>query len=217
MMNFVRTLPIGILVLACLSASSQALPWFFAAYAALLWLVPATVHTLLARLQPELLAERLRPPTDRDRGTRFASMGLFLLMLVLAGVELGQVGPTRFGPSLHLVGFGLCLTGLALVGWTLLANPYASTAVRIQDDRSQRVVTGGPYALVRHPMYLGVLLVACGSPLALGSLWAWGPVLVVLALFARRTLFEDALLQKQLPGYAEYARRVRWRVLPLLF
>jgi len=220
---FLRTFPLGAIALFCLVAGSRiaarevALPWYFVSYAAMLWLVPGAVYTLLGRFQPGLLRERLQPPSDRDRATRLASMGLVLVVLGLAGYEFGATRDAGSPVGVPMLGFLLCLVGFALTGWTLLSNPYASSAVRMQHDRAQRVVSTGPYALVRHPMYLGVFAFACGTPLALGSVWAWLPTLVVIALFARRTAKEDAMLQAELPGYRMYASRVRWKVVPMLY
>ena len=102
-------------------------------------------------------------------------------------------------------------------GWTLLSNPYASSAVRIQTERSQRVISKGPYGFVRHPMYLGVLLISLGSGPALGSWWSSLVLVPLLAVFVARTLKEDRMLQHELDGYRDYAARVRWRVVPGLF
>ena len=85
---------------------------------------------------------------------------------------------------------------------------------RIQDDRGQVVVTAGPYRYVRHPMYLGVILLFLGMPVALGSWWALWPGVVIGALFVLRTAKEDRMLRDELPGYAEYTQRVRYRLVP---
>lgn len=222
-MMFLRTFPLGALALFFLLAGGRIagpdvqLPGHFLAYALMLWLVPGVVYTMLERRQPGLLRERLAPPSDRDRSTRLTSMGLMLLLLGGAGYEFGSLGSAVWPGAFALLGFALCITGFALTAWTFLSNPYASSAVRIQHERDHRLVTSGPYALVRHPMYLGVLAFACGSPLALGSVSAFAPMLLVVILFARRTLMEDAMLQAELPGYLDYASRVRWKVVPLLF
>jgi len=128
----------------------------------------------------------------------------------------------RFGWSAvpiaaQVLGFLASGGALLLVGWTLLSNPYASTAVRIQSERGHTVVSTGPYAFVRHPMYFAVLLYGIGSGPALGSWWAMLALLPVLIVFVRRTLVEDRMLHEELPGYEAYARRVRFRVIPGLF
>jgi protein-S-isoprenylcysteine O-methyltransferase Ste14 len=79
------------------------------------------------------------------------------------------------------------------------------------------VITHGPYAFVRHPMYLAVVLICLGGGTALGSLLATAALLPVIAVFARRTLLEDRMLRDELPGYRDYSARVRWRVIPLVF
>jgi protein-S-isoprenylcysteine O-methyltransferase Ste14 len=112
-------------------------------------------------------------------------------------------------------------TGLACVAavfgvwyWAMRVNSFFSTAVRIQAEREHRVVTRGPYRLVRHPGYASLVLLGWGGPVALGSWWAVLPHVVVVAVFVRRARLEDRMLQEELPGYGDYAQVVRYRLLP---
>jgi protein-S-isoprenylcysteine O-methyltransferase Ste14 len=200
----------AIAALLLLPAGRFDVPAFWA-YAALLWLNAAGLYTVLTRRSPGLVAERMRPPSDRDRATRIVSALAIAAHLVLAGLD------ARFGWSavplpLQLAGFVLVAVGLAFVDWTLLSNPFASSAVRIQRERDQSVITTGPYAIVRHPMYFGTFLVCLGSGFALGSPLSALALLPVVATFVRRTLREDRMLHDELPGYPAYAARVRWRI-----
>ena len=216
-MMYVRTSPVAVMVAAILVACAGRFDvWAFYAYPVVVWLSMGTVNTGLLHLRPALLAERMKPPSDRDRKSRIASVPLLIAHYALAGLDV-RYGWSALPLPAQVAGFAIVVAALALVGWTLLSNPYASSAVRIQNERGHEVITTGPYGYVRHPMYLGVLLFAIGSPLALGSLWSAVPVLVLVVIFVRRTLVEDAMLHDELPGYADYAARVRYRVLPPLF
>jgi protein-S-isoprenylcysteine O-methyltransferase Ste14 len=217
-MMFLRAFPFAALVmlLLALPAGRWDLPMFWA-YTAVLWLSAGTIFTLVQARSPELIKERLRPPADRDRATRRIALPVMIAHYVVAGLDAGRFGWTRVPFPLQVAGLVLLAAGMALVGWTLLSNPYASSAVRIQAERKQRVITTGPYAIVRHPMYLGVLFFGLGSGAALGSWFAAALLTPLVALFVRRTLFEDRMLHDELEGYAEYAARVRWRVVPGLF
>lgn len=191
------------------------LPGFWL-YVLLLWLNAALVYLFLEKTRPDLVAERMSPPSDSDTVSRRLSVLLFLSHFALAGLD-ARLGLSQVHLGLQGAGFVALLLGLLLVDWTLLSNPFASSAVRIQADRGQRVVRGGPYRLVRHPMYTGVLLVVAGSGLSLGSLWAALVLMPVAVVFLRRTLLEDRLLQDGLEGYRAYASEVRWRLVPGLF
>lgn len=171
---------------------------------------------LLARFQPELMRERIQPPSDRDRASRRIAAPLFTAHLVVAGLDL-RWGWSAVPLVVQVIG-GLAFIGaFALVIWTLMTNPYASSAVRIQEDRGQTVISHGPYAWVRHPMYFAVVLISLGSGPFLGS-WLAAPILwPLIGVFVRRTLIEDRMLQEELPGYVAYAERVRWRVVPGIF
>ena len=101
-----------------------------------------------------------------------------------------------------------------LTTWAMIENPYFEPTVRIQDDRDHYVVTTGPYAIIRHPGYLSGMLWVASIPPILGSLYAFLPVALYTILMSLRTYLEDRTLQKELPGYAEYAERVRYRLFP---
>jgi protein-S-isoprenylcysteine O-methyltransferase Ste14 len=205
----------AMLAVLALAAGDLAI-WRFWAWVVVMWTSAAITFARLARDSPELLAERLRPPSDRDRATRRLVALPFTAMLVLAGLD-ARYGWSEMPLALVLAGLALEALGFLVVGWVLLTNPFASSAVRIQEERGHQVITTGPYALVRHPMYLAVALVCLGSGPALGSWWAGLALVPVLAIFVRRTVIEDRMLHRELAGYADYAAQVRWRVVPGVF
>ena len=104
--------------------------------------------------------------------------------------------------------------GMALTTWAMLVNRFFSSAVRLQPDRGQQVVTSGPYRLVRHPGYSGGLLLLLCVGLGPGSWIAIASILLVPPLMVRRTLIEERMLASALPGYADYMQRVRSRIVP---
>ena len=96
----------------------------------------------------------------------------------------------------------------------MVTNTYLSRVARIQEDRGQVVVMAGPYKYVRHPMYIGIILLFLSIPLALGSWWALIPGVGIGILFVIRTAKEDQMLRSELSGYADYSNRVRYRLVP---
>ena len=104
--------------------------------------------------------------------------------------------------------------GLGVFGWAMITNAHFSTVLRIQRDRGHTVCRDGPYRFVRHPGYVGANLQSLGIPLLLGSCWALVPGLVAGALMTLRTWSEDRTLQAELPGYREFVREVRHRLVP---
>jgi protein-S-isoprenylcysteine O-methyltransferase Ste14 len=113
-----------------------------------------------------------------------------------------------------VVGYVPFLAGLGLVTWAEAVNKFFEPTVRIQTDRGHRVIDTGPYAVVRHPGYVGFTLLFLGAPVCLGSVWALIPAIAASALLVVRTRWEDETLQAELPGYAEYARRVQYKWIP---
>jgi protein-S-isoprenylcysteine O-methyltransferase Ste14 len=98
--------------------------------------------------------------------------------------------------------------------WAMLENRYFSSVARIQEDRGQQVVTTGPYRIVRHPGYAGMVLVSMALPVMLNALWALVPALVLATSFALRTSLEDRMLKEESEGYTDYAERTRYRLIP---
>lgn len=126
----------------------------------------------------------------------------------------------RFGWSMSVLevirglGLVLFLAGFALSTWAMVENRFFSSVVRIQTERGHKVCDSGPYRWVRHPGYLGGLIAWFGMPLFMGSLWGYLPVFLQVILYVFRTRLEDQTLQAELPGYQDYAQRVRYRLLP---
>jgi protein-S-isoprenylcysteine O-methyltransferase Ste14 len=142
---------------------------------------------------------------------------LLISMLILAGLDAGRFRWAPAPPALQGLGWlGTAFAGF-MIWWTASVNTFLSRTVRIQDDRGQQVIDTGPYGWVRHPMYLGIIVLMISIPLLLGSLWALIPGMLIGVLFTVRTALEDRTLQQELPGYPEYARRVRYRLLPRIW
>lgn len=178
-------------------------------------LLVANLAVLLAT-QPQVIAERARPRfTERfDRVFTGLYVPLSLVVPLVAGLDAGHRGAVPLGAPVAWLGAALMVAGDAWVVWALAVNPFLETTVRIQSERGQRPITHGPYRWVRHPMYLGMIVIELGTPLLLGSRWALLPVAAIAAALVYRTVEEDRLLCRALPGYADYARRTRSRLLP---
>jgi protein-S-isoprenylcysteine O-methyltransferase Ste14 len=142
---------------------------------------------------------------------------LMLVGLAVPGLDLRFGWSAPFLSGLPVLGFIALIVGYALTRWAMISNPFFETRVRIQSDRGQTVSTSGPYRFVRHPGYVGMVLQWLGTPLALASWWALVPGLGVILAFIVRTALEDRTLLQELPGYTDYAQRVRYRLLPLVW
>jgi protein-S-isoprenylcysteine O-methyltransferase Ste14 len=139
---------------------------------------------------------------------------LLPMVFVLAGLDAGRFRWSEVPVAAQALAWVGLVLAAALILWTATANTYLSRQARIQEERGQEVVTAGPYRYVRHPMYAGILvLFLCLGP-ALASGYALIPGLAIDVLFIVRTAKEDGMLREELPGYEEYARRVRYRLIP---
>ena len=137
-----------------------------------------------------------------------------ILILILAGLDerFGWTGSIPFW--VQIAAFVLLGLSFPLFTWAMVSNKFFSTIVRIQKDRGHIVQTGGPYRFVRHPGYASLLVSYLMIPVALGSLWACIPMLLLVANLILRTGLEDRTLHNELDGYQEYAGRVRYRLIP---
>ena len=172
----------------------------------------------LAKTDPALLAERLRPMMQEDQPA--ADKKFMLAFGFTALVWFVTIGLDRrlHGSDMPLVlqglGYAMLLLSTGFIMWVLRENSFAAPVVKLQPERGHHVVSTGPYAFVRHPMYSGVVLFFVGVALLLGS-W-WGVVLSPLfaVLFGIRAGIEERALIEGLPDYVDYAARVRYRLLP---
>jgi protein-S-isoprenylcysteine O-methyltransferase Ste14 len=173
----------------------------------------------LKRRNPGLLKERMSGETHPDvkgwdRTIIRAYTGLLAAMLLLAPLDAVRFRWSRVPLGVQALALAGLFAAWALVIWAFRENAFLAAVVRIQAERGHTVCTTGPYRIVRHPMYVGVILTVLGVPVLLGSLFALVPAVLIAGLFVLRTALEDRTLQAELPGYADYARTVRWKLLP---
>ena len=213
--NFTFTVAMGALLFASAGTLHWQSAWVFLAASASLG---PLCGWWLYRLDPALLAERLRPVIQKeqppaDKAFVTALMAAMLAWLVVMGLDrraLASDMPIAF----QVLGFVLFVLCMLFTMSVFRENSFAAPVVKLQAERAQRVISTGPYAYVRHPMYSGMMLFFAGLPLALGSWWGLAMAPLFLALFAVRIGIEERTLREGLPGYIDYAARVRYRLVP---
>jgi protein-S-isoprenylcysteine O-methyltransferase Ste14 len=176
----------------------------------------------LIRRDPGLVAERLRPPIQKDQPTADKFLLIVVILALVAAHVLMALDAVRFAwsyvpPWIQAVGQLILLLSLWISLRTLRENSFAAPVVKIQRDRGQTVISTGPYRHVRHPMYAGALAYFAGTSLLLGSWWGLAAVLVVAVLLGIRIGIEEKALRAGLQGYDDYAARVRYRLIPLVW
>jgi protein-S-isoprenylcysteine O-methyltransferase Ste14 len=196
------------------SAGRLDLPWYWA----LIALHALMVSMIMYLIPPDLRSERMNPgPGEQDRHLRLLLMPLLLIHLVVAGLDARFSWSPDPGPVVRSLGLLGMVASLALASWAMYTNRFFSCAVRLQDDRGHRVVSSGPYRFVRHPGYTGMVCCALAGACALGSWYSFLPLLPTLFVVALRASREERFLSTALEGYAEYAHRVRYRLVPGLW
>ena len=169
----------------------------------------------LCLMDPELRRERMNPaPGGIDRHIRLAMLPFMLGYWVVAGLDIRWHGSEIIPQGWRLFGLAGLAASLGLASWALTYNRFFSPVVRIQTERGHHLIAAGPYQFIRHPGYLGVGGSALCGAIALGSWWALLPAAGVGAVVLRRTILEDRFLRHELAGYQDYARKVRYRLLP---
>lgn len=181
-----------------------------------------TILNLIAiKKNPEMLNERGK--VFREGTKLFDKIFIVLWMpMILISMLIIAWDVIRFHWSYIpfwtlFIGIILTLPGFILSLTAMLSNPYFELTVRIQKDREQKVITSGPYKIVRHPGYAGEILNLVATPLILGSLWGFLPLGIIIVVFVIRTGLEDHTLRKELPGYKEYANKTRYRLIPYIW
>jgi protein-S-isoprenylcysteine O-methyltransferase Ste14 len=200
----------GAILFGCAGRWDLPLFWAFLG----VWLA-ATVVGVFA-VDPTLIQERTRPgPGGKDYASMYVLTVLWLGQFVVAGLDVGRFHWSDTVPlAVQVIGLLVMAAGMAVLIWAEAVNRFFSTVIRIQTERGHHVITCGPYRYVRHPGYAASLFLFVGGGMALGS---WIAALIGLLLFVgilRRTIEEDRVLREQLEGYADYARKVRYRLIP---
>lgn len=167
-------------------------------------------------LSPELAQERFRPPSSGADATALVFIRLLGFgHLVIGALDAGRWHLVAAVPgAVRAVALPVMTAAFLFIFRAMRENRFFSAVVRIQSDRGHQVIDTGPYSLVRHPGYAGMIVGISASGLALGSWIGFALALGYSALIARRVSFEDRFLQRGLPGYADYARRVPYRLIP---
>lgn len=197
------------------SAGTAAIPVFWV----YLGIFAAVFVASFLWLDPDLARERMRPGGKKPPLALQLFSAVLVLHWIIAGLDRGRLHWTDSVPAwLQWTGLVVLAAGYALCFWAMHVNRFFSSVVRIQHDRGQHLVSGGPYRWMRHPGYLAGILIIAASGIALGS-WSSAGILIVFTLpfLLYRTVTEDRVLRADLPGYEDYAGRVRWRLLPGLW
>jgi len=169
-------------------------------------------------ISPELMDERI--------GIKCGSQGYDILLAII----VGRLGPLsviitagldyRFGWSLpfptilNVLGLVLLILGFTLVFLAMRENKFFSSVIRIQKERNHQVISSGPYQFIRHPGYAGAIIYLLALPLITTSWWALIPSIITVVITIIRTFLEDNWLNRELPGYIDYTKRVHYRILP---
>jgi protein-S-isoprenylcysteine O-methyltransferase Ste14 len=176
----------------------------------------------IMRVDPGLLKERLKPPVQKDQPLADKLVLIPILLFIFGGMAFMAADAARWHwsimpPAVQWAGCGLLLVALLFIHWVMRTNSFAAPVVKIQKERGQAVITTGPYAIVRHPMYLGALFYMAATSLVLGSWWGLVTMPFLALLFGIRIGVEEQTLRMGLDGYDDYARRVRWRLVPFIW
>ncbi len=178
------------------------------------------------------IAIRLHPGFARERVTAsgmqdtkgwdkwivpLIALWLPLLAVLVAGLDKRLGWSTTMPDWVHWFGLTLLVIGYSVGTWAMAVNAFFSSHVRIQKERGHQVISTGPYAIVRHPAYITGAIAMCGIPLLLDSLLAFPPIILLCIGIVIRTALEDKTLLSELPGYKEYAERVRFRLIPRIW
>jgi protein-S-isoprenylcysteine O-methyltransferase Ste14 len=192
-------------------------PWLYFGMAFAHYLISVTVQY---KLSPQLLIRRLKAKRKGSKLwdeilMRITNLTVIILIPVSAGLDIGRLRWLNLGIYFAVVGTLLFAMSTILLNWAMIVNPHFEPTVRIQE--SHKVITEGPYSIVRHPGYLGAIMFTLSIPLIIGSSFTLITAGFYCLLVIVRTWLEDKTLQKELKGYSEYAARTKYRLFPKIW
>ncbi|MEW6030675.1 MAG: methyltransferase family protein [Chloroflexota bacterium] len=214
--SFLVTLLLSaMLIFGCAGRLNWSLGWIFVTA----WIIPKLLFLILLRwLDPDLLIERVTRHKNTQRYDKIILPIYFVFAFgtfIVASLDGGRFRWSGDVPlALVIASYIVYLLGNSLAGWAINSNPFFSAESRLQTDRAQKVTSTGPYRFVRHPAYIAAFLLWITTGLMLESWWAVIPGFMAGLMMVIRTVYEDRMLQAELPGYAEYAAQVRYRLVP---
>jgi protein-S-isoprenylcysteine O-methyltransferase Ste14 len=181
----------------------------------LLPMLAALIYFL--RTDPELLERRMKYKEKESEQRTIVLLGtaVFVAGFLAIAIDLRQHGLNQVPPSLVLAADAGVLLGYCFILWVFKENSYASRTIEVVEG--QKVITTGPYSIIRHPMYLGSLVMCLLTPIALGSWWAVPIFSLYIPLLIWRILNEEKVLLRDLPGYFEYCQERRYRLVPFIW
>lgn len=179
--------------------------------------IVAAIFTYLRRVNPEVLIARSQFHKGTKRWDTILLSFYFPTVWSIVPVAALDDGRFHWCPIpwwVCIIGYALLLVGMGITAWAEAVNKFFEVTVRIQSEREHTVIDTGPYAIVRHPGYVGGFVMGAGMALSLGYLWALIPAGITSVLLLVRTQWEDQTLQAELSGYKEYTHRVRHKLIP---
>ena len=216
--RFIQVVLQVILFVFLLFVSSGQIAWLWAWIYLCTYVLIIIINAFI--LPADLIEERGKSKENVKKWDKvIMTLNIFpaLSILVVAGLDHRFSWSPAIADWIHVSALILMLSGQAFFSWSMISNHFFSTAVRLQFDRSHQVATRGPYKYVRHPGYVGFIILNLATPLILGSLWALIPGAILTILFLIRTALEDKTLRNELEGYKEYAQNVPYRLIPGLW
>ena len=171
------------------------------------------IFSYLLKNDPALLERRMRMREKEAAQRKIIALSYiyFLVAFVMPGLDV-RFGWSNVPPLVSIIADVFVFAGYMGFFWVLVTNSFLSRVVEV--DANQKVISSGPYAVVRHPMYAAVSIMYIASPLALGSYWAVLPAALIVPLLMARIHNEEQVLRRELPGYGEYTQTVRFRLVP---
>jgi protein-S-isoprenylcysteine O-methyltransferase Ste14 len=172
---------------------------------------------------PALLKERFGSPVQKEQKPWDKVVLLLFFLEFLVWFAIMPLDARRFHWSpvfplwIRIAGALLLILAMALVFEALRENTFAAPVVKMQKERGQKVISTGMYGVVRHPMYAGAVLLFISTPLLLGSMYGLAIGLLLIITIAARSVGEEAMLKRELEGYSDYTKKVKWRIIPFVF
>lgn len=188
--------------------------WIFILTGVIILIINAMV------LPKEVIEERGKKKENVKKWDKIlTTINIFPLLgiYILSGLDYRFHWTNDLSSGIHIIGLSLVFLGSMIFTWAMVSNKFFSTMVRIQDDRDHKVATKGPYKYVRHPGYVGFIIMCVATPVSLGSLYALTMAILVGIIFIIRTKLEDKTLTAELSGYKEYSKQVKYKLIPFLW